>query len=344
MILVTGGTGLLGGHLLFELMKAGRPVRSLYRSESKKNKVKRLFDYYSGGEPHNFDSIEWIKGDVLDLVSLEDAFRNVDTVYHCAAFVSFRKKDFRKLIRVNRQGTANVVNYSLKYGVKKLGHVSSTAAIGGLEGSVVTENTPWAFTEKTTGYAISKYNSEREVWRGAEEGLDIIILNPCVIFGAGDFDESSLTIFRSVKRGLKFYSPGKNAVVDARNVANAFVKLMESPVSGQRYLCIGENISFKEMLEIIARELRTKSPSICPPKWLAVLIGRSNEMISKLTGSSLSITLESARTAYSEMTYSNEKIVRELSLSFYTLEESVQNVVNFHNWQGSNKKRQSKQD
>lgn len=333
MILVTGGTGLLGSHLLFELLKVDRPVRVLYRNEKKKNHVRKLFDFYSEGKPHNFDAIEWVKGDVLDLVSLQDAFEDVDTVYHCAAKVSFKRKDFRHLIQVNRQGTANMINFGLKSGVKKFGHISSTAAIGGPEGILVTEQTQWSPTKHTSGYAVSKYNSEREVWRGNEEGMEVIIINPCVIFGAGDFKESSLTIFNSVQKGLKFYSPGKNAFVDARDVASCFVKLMESSVSGERYLCVAENKKFKEILGSISKELKVKSPSILPPKWLALLIGRTNEALSRILGNNPSITLESARSAYSEMTYSNEKIKNELNHSFISLENSVQNVVAFHKWQ-----------
>lgn len=337
MILVTGGTGLLGSHLLFELTKKERSVRALYRSEEKKTAVKKIFDFYSGGQLHRYDSIEWMKGDVLDLISLEDAFQGIDTVYHCAAMVSFRRADFHNLIKINRQGTANMVNYSLKFGVKKFGHVSSTAAIGGMEGTLVTEASKWIHTPKTTGYAISKHNSEREVWRGAEEGLDVVILNPSVIFGAGDLKESSLTIFNTVKNGLKFYSPGKNSVVDARDVASVFVQLMESSVSGKRFLCVSENIPFKKMLEAIADALNAKKPGICPPKWLAIAIGRMNELFARLFKQNPSITLETARTAYSEMTYSNQKIKEQLDFSFYPLNESIQNVVDFYNWQKSGK-------
>lgn len=332
MILVTGGTGLLGSHLLFELLKANRSVRALYRSEKKKGDVKKLFDFYSKGDPHGFDSIEWVKGDVLDLISLEDAFKGVDTVYHCAAKVSFTRRDFKQLIQINRQGTSNMVNFALKFGVKKFGHVSSTAAIGGTEGKLVTEQTPWSPTDHTSGYAVSKYNSEREIWRGSEEGMDVVIINPCLIFGAGDFSESSLKIFKTVKNGLKFYSPGSNAFVDARDVASCFVKLVETDVVNERFLCIGHNMKFKDSLGVIAKELGVSSPAICPPKWLALFVARLNEIFSRMFGSKPSVTLESAHSAYSDMAYSNEKLQKQLNYSFYSFEDTVKNVVEFHRW------------
>lgn len=336
MILVTGGTGLLGSHLLYELTNLGYPVRALYRDEKKKNAVQLLFDYYSSlGNQNNYSSIEWVKGDVLDLISLEDALQNVTHVYHCAALVSFRKNDFNEMITVNKQGTANIVNLSLKFGIKKLAHVSSTAAIGGVEGSVVSESTKWDSTEHS-GYALSKRNAEREVWRGQEEGLETVIINPAIIFGAGDLNESSLSIFKTVQKGLKFYSPGSNAFVDARNVVSCLIQLMESEISGERYLCVSENVSFKELLFAISTEMKSNPPKFCPPKWLAFFFAKMNEKTARVFRNKPTVTIESARSAYSKMHYSNNKINKALNPTFFTLQESVKNVIDFQKWMKAN--------
>lgn len=329
MILVTGGTGLLGSHLLFELVQNGATVRAIYRSKDRIQKTRLLFDYYSQGKTNHFDNIEWVEGDVLDLVSLEDAMDGVDHVYHCAAKVSFRKRDFKELIHTNRVGTANVVNMALKFGVKKLGYISSTAAIGGVENKLTTEQTKWTISNKTSGYAISKYNAEREVWRGTEEGLDCIIVNPCLIFGAGDWNESSLSIFQTVKKGLKFYSPGSNAYVDARDVSSCLIQLMNSETKNERYLLIGHNMSFKDSLIQIAKQMGVKAPNSCPPKWIALLLGRTSELMNRLFNAKSAITLESARSAYSTMRYSNEKVVKETNHTFHSFEATVQNVLDF---------------
>jgi nucleoside-diphosphate-sugar epimerase len=329
MILVTGATGLLGSHLLVELLKSDRKVRALYRDKQKIKLVEQLFDYYFQRTTHRFNQIEWMQADVLDLVSLDDAFQGITEVYHCAALVSFNRKDFKNMIHVNRLGTANVVNFALKYGVKKLGHVSSTAVFTAKENGEVTEQTKWQISDTTSGYAISKYNSEREVWRATEEGLDVLIINPSVIFGAGNLSESSLAIFKTVKNGLKVYSPGCNAFVDARDVAHCFVQLMESNIKNERFLCVGHNLSFKESMDTIATAFSKKAPTICPPKWMALLMGRTNELLYRFFGIKPTITLESARSAYSSTRYSNSKIVEQTKHTFFSFQETVNNVVAF---------------
>lgn len=327
MILVTGGTGLLGSHLLFELSDGNNNIRALYRDEKKIKQVETLFQYYAPDGNHFFNQIQWVRGDVLDMVSLEDAFQGVETVYHCAALVSFAKKDFKKLIQVNRIGTANMVNFSLKHGVKRFAYVSSTAAIGGVANQLVDENTKWQISERTSGYSISKRNAEREVWRASEEGLDVIIINPSVIFAAGDLDEGSLTIFKTVKNGLLFYAPGSNAFVDARDVASCLRKLCESDIKNERFLCAPNNLHFQDSINVIASAFGVKKPRFCPPKFLALFVARLNEFLARIRLKKASITLESARAAYCSMRYSSEKLKQTLNHSFYSYENTVKNVV-----------------
>lgn len=330
MILVTGGTGLVGSHLLFELSKTSASIRAIYRSESRIKHVEKLFEFYSKKTQNNFNNIEWVKADVLDLISLKDALIDVTQVYHCAAFVSFNKKDFSKLIKINREGTTNLVNLCLEYGIKKFGHISSTAAIGGIVGELTTEETKWKYSNRTSGYAISKYNSEREVWRGSEEGMDVIILNPSLVLGAGNWNESSLTIFKTVEKGLKFYSPGQNAFVDPRDIASVFVELMSSSIKNERFLVFSENVPFKTLLTTIAQSLNVKPPAKCPPFWLAKLTSRILGFISFFTGKPATITKETTISAYSTMEYSNEKIKKALDYKFIPVTESIKNAVEFH--------------
>ena len=223
MILVTGGTGLLGSHLLFQLTNESNSIKAIFRNEKKIDLVQRLFLFYDSiNGQSRFDSIQWINCDVLDSVTLHEVMEGCDFVYHCAAIVSFDKDDFFKMMKINREGTSNVVNSCLELGVKKLCYVSSTAAIGNGENDpIVTEETKWKQSPTTSGYSIAKYSAEKEVWRGVEEGLDVVIINPCVIIGAGDWKESSLTMFATVDNGLRFYTSGANAFVDSRDVALA---------------------------------------------------------------------------------------------------------------------------
>ena len=329
MILVTGGTGLLGSHLLLELTNEYNSIKAIFRNEKKIELVLRLFLYYDSiNGQTRFDSIQWVNCDVLDSVTLHETIEGCEYVYHCAAIVSFDKDDFYKMMKINREGTSNVVNSCLELGIKKLCYVSSTAAIGNGENDpIVTEETKWKQSPTTSGYSISKYSAEKEVWRGVEEGLDVVIVNPCVIIGAGDWQESSLTMFATVEKGLRFYTSGANAFVDARDVALIMLKLMNSDFKNERYLCIGENSTFKNLFDTIARNLNKKEANILVNPLLIGLTWRVMWVICKLTGKKSPITKETARSAFGTTVYDASKIKKALSFEFKTINEMVDNAV-----------------
>lgn len=328
MVLVTGGTGLLGSHLLYRLSQDQSTIRAIFRDSTKIDHVRSLFKYYSPDDYQPlFDKIEWVEGDILDVCSLTEAMKGVDYIYHCAGFVSFVKKHFHQLIKVNREGTANVVNCALDAGVKKLCYVSSTAAIGGEPGDFVNEETKWKTSTGKNGYSTSKYSAEKEVWRGVEEGLDCVIVNPSVIFGAGFWDESSLTIFRTIDKGIRFYTSGSNGFVDARDVVEIMVRLTQSDIKNKRYLCVGHNMSFKDLMSDIAIHLGKNPPSINTPQWLMGLTWRFSWVLSKFRGKVAMVTRATARTAFCLMKYDNSKIRKELSYEFRTFEDTIQNTI-----------------
>jgi nucleoside-diphosphate-sugar epimerase len=328
MIYVTGGTGLLGSHLLVELTKEDSAIRAIYRSEKKLNQTKQIFQYYfpDSWELH-YSKIEWIKGDILDIPFLLESMAGCEFVYHCAALVSFHKNDFNQLIKLNREGTANIVNACLDLGVEKLCYVSSTAAIGGNNHELISEKTKWKNTPTTSGYSISKYNAEREVWRGIEEGLNAVMINPSVILGAGNWNDSSLTIFRTLKKGLKFYPPGKNATVDARDVSEIMVILMKSEINAERFLCIGSNQSFFELMSEISKQLNVKLPSVKTNRFVVEIARRFNWFISLFTSKKPSITKETVNSLFGEISYDNSKIKKAIGFEFRSLEDTVTNAI-----------------
>jgi len=329
MILVTGGTGLLGSHLLVELTRNNSRVRALYRNTSRIQHVQKVFQYYLKGNWQSaFEQIEWFEGDILDIPVLEDALQGIEVVYHCAALVSFSKRDFDGMMKINREGTANVVNCALDAGVKKLCYVSSTAATGGESFETVTEETKWKQSPKTSGYSISKYSAEKEVWRGVEEGLDCVIVNPSVLFGAGNWEESSLTIFRTLDKGLRFYTSGQTGIVDARDVAEIMVKLTESAVKNERFLCVAENVPYLKLFTEIALKMGKNPPTINTPKWLLGLTWRFSWFLSKFRGNAAAITKETANTAYNVMNYDCSKVKKELNFSFRYLNDTIENTIN----------------
>lgn len=328
MIFVTGGTGLLGSHLLFDLTKKEQSIRALYRSTERIQDVRKLFQYYDpqNGE-HRFESIQWVKGDITDICSLEELIQADDLVYHCAAHVSFDEKEFNQLLAVNRTGTENIVNVCLSKGIKKLCYASSTAAIGGSDSSVVDEHSKWKNTPETTAYSVSKYCAEREVWRGIEEGLNAVIINPCVILGPGRWTESSLAIFGTTQNGLRFYPPGSNATVDARDVSFAMIELMNSDISAERFLCVGSNQSFKELLTEISNQLNVKAPRSEAKRWQVNLARRILALVSVFTRKRPKITKDTIGNLFAHKKYNTSKIESAIDIKFHPLKEQVANAI-----------------
>jgi dihydroflavonol-4-reductase len=270
MILVTGGTGLVGFHLLLQLSQEKEAIRAIYRSEKKLQHVKNLFQ--SANQLVAFEKINWVQADILDVPALELAFTDVSLVYHCAALVSFNPKDEDKLYQNNIVGTANVVNISLSKNVKKFAFVSSIAALGnGTEHNlIINEETERNNEAVRSDYSISKFGAEMEVWRGFQEGLEVVIVNPGVIFGNGFPKEGSSLFIQNIKDGQSFYTLGKLGIVAVEDVVKAMTTLMKSTISGERYILVAEDVTYKELFDRIAENLtsRTSANKIKKPKYL----------------------------------------------------------------------------
>lgn len=328
MILVTGGTGLVGTHLLFYLLQKEDKVRVLKRPGSRVDKVIQTFSYYSSHPELLFSKIEWVEGDILDIRSLTEAMRGVQQVYHAAAMVSFDPDDTDILLEVNISGTANVVNACLDTGVKKLAFVSSVAALGRAENKGITnEESEWKFGKDLSAYAVSKFEAEREVWRGMAEGLPAVIVNPTIILGPGDFNRGSSKMFQTVYNGLKVYTPGINGYVDVNDVARALVLLMESDISGERFILNGENLSYQALFGVMASALGVEAPRIKAGRVLSEITWRLMKVQAFLTGKSPLITKFTARTANSVYRYSNEKFVKATGMHFTPIAKTIQQTA-----------------
>jgi len=319
-ILVTGGTGLVGAALIFDLIKAGRQVRAIKRSNSKLHVIERTFR----SRPELLANIEWFEGDVTDLYSIMDAMEGISEVYHSAGLISFQPSDFELMMKINAQGTANMINVALDKGVNKFCHISSVAALGRVEeGIIINEDAVWKTSKSNSNYAISKYSAEREVWRGAEEGLNIVIVNPSIVLGPGDMNSGSSKLFRQVKSGLSFYTEGKTGFVDVRDVSSACIALMDKGIFGKRFVLNSENISYKELLSNIAEGFKLKPPSIQAKKWMSEIVWRLEAVRSIFTGSKPLISKETSRNSRKKWSYSNEKIKEELGFAFILVRQSA---------------------
>jgi len=327
MILVTGGTGLVGSHLLYELVKENQPVRVLIRNLSRIEAVKKVFSYYTANAQEFIEKVEWVIGDVLDLTTLNEAFKNVAEVYHCAAIVSFEGKNKNEIIRINTEGTANIVNLSIEAGIKKLCHVSSIASLGdALNGELVDENSKWIASKNRSAYSVSKFKSEMEVWRGIQEGLHAVIVNPSVVLGPGFWNTGSGSLFTTAAKGMKYYTLGGTGFVDVRDVVKLMVKLMNSGINNERFVLNSENIIYKDFFQMIADETGVRRPQRPATKKLLKLALVLDGIASTLKLKKREITRDIVRSSLSVSKYSNKKIKETLNYDFIPVDKTIKEL------------------
>jgi nucleoside-diphosphate-sugar epimerase len=314
MILVTGGTGLLGTHLILQLHALRLPVRAIYRSQIPAVVANKA---------------EWIKGDILDVVELEKLMQGITQVYHVAGYVSFHKKHRQQLFHINVEGTANVVNAALVAGVKKLVHVSSVAAMGRLRNNqLVNETMYWAEATSNSEYSRTKYLGEMEVWRAIGEGLNAVIVNPTIIFGEhGNWKKGSMNIFRNIYNGFPWYSLGGSGFVDANDVATAMIQLMQSNISAERFLVNGSNVLYSDLFFSIADAFGVKRPHKKVSPLLAALVWRFEAIRSVFTGKEPLVTKETAKTGLALIRIDNGKLLNALPLfSYQPISQTIQRI------------------
>ncbi|MFV8365303.1 NAD-dependent epimerase/dehydratase family protein [Flavobacterium sp. XS1P27] len=332
MILVTGGTGLVGAHLLLHLIESRsigtEKVRAIYRSVASMEKTKSLFSMYK--KESLFDQIEWIQADITKVPSLEIAFQNIDTVYHCAALISFDPKDENLLRKTNIEGTANIVNFCIAFGIKKLCFVSSIATLGDLlpHEKFITEETEWNPEKYHNDYAISKYGAEMEIWRGQQEGLDVIIVNPGVILGPGFREQGSGQLFTKVKNGLKFYTLGSTGFVAVTDVVRMAHELMQSEIKNERFTLIAENSVFRDILNSMADSLGVKPPEIHAKPFLMEMLWRLDWFVSNVFQQKRRLTQTTAKASYATTIFSNQKIKDTLKTDFINIHQYIKEISN----------------
>ena len=313
MILVTGGSGLVGSELISQLLALGNKIKAIYNST-------RLTISHQDLIP--------VKCDILDTAALEEAMQGVTQLYHCAAMVSFSAKNKDQLLKINIEGTANVVNAALDAGVTKMVHVSSVSALGRIrENETVTEEMNWTEESSNSVYGKSKYLGEMEVWRGIGEGLQAVIVNPSLILGSGDWNKGSSEIFRSVYNEFPWYTEGVTGVIDVKDVARAMILLMNSELNKQRFILNAENLSYKEVFTNIAKCFGKKPPHKKVTPFIAAIVWRLEAIKSMFTGKDALVTKETARTALAKVYFDNNKILKALpGFQFTPINETIKNI------------------
>lgn len=321
MILVTGGTGLVGAHLLLQLLQKNEAVRAIYRSKASIEKTRNLFQLEN--KLDFFDKIEWLEADLNDIPALEQAFQGISTVYHCAAFISFDPSDEEILRKTNIEGTANMVNCALAFGVEKFCHVSSIAALGDTkEGeNTITEETEWNPEKKHGDYALTKYGAETEVWRASQEGLNVVVVNPGVIFGKGFGTAGSGELLQKIQNGLPFYTKGSTGITSVEDVVNIMIELMRRNIFGERFTIVSENIILQDLLNTIADAMKQKRPYFYARPLLTSIAWRVDWLLSKVLFKKRRFTRATAKSSHSLDLYDNSKIIQQLDYAFQPMRE-----------------------
>jgi dihydroflavonol-4-reductase len=325
MILVTGATGFLGSHLMIELIKSGNKIIALKRKLSSINNTAEIFSFY-GLDLNKCDQIIWETADITDYFSMEDLFTkyHFEEVYHCAGMVSFESKNHDLLQEVNCKGTAHLVNLSIFSGTNKFCYFSSVAAIPiNKNEKIVTESSKWKYSPQLTSYSISKYSGEREVWRGIQEGLNALIVNPSVIIGPGCWNSGSGKIISEAKKRMKFYTSGGSGVVDVRDVIKISVELMKKNIFGERFILNAKNILYKDLFTLANNCFGHKPPGIEVSKFQYRLAYQAERFLSVFNGKKTILEDEFLKSGFSVTKYSSEKIEKRLEYQFIQPLESM---------------------
>jgi len=313
MILVTGATGFLGSYLVKDLVRKGEKVRALKRATSRMD----LVGEYA-------DKIEWIEADLLDISALEIALDGVEKIYHCAGVFSPTHSERENAMLTLAEGTANLFNIALDKKVKKVLHVSSVIALGlPLNGATIDENYYSPADKLRFDYFKGKRYAELEAWRAQAEGLEVVIVNPGGLIGAGYWKHQPLNTFGVVQNGLRFYTEGGNGFVDVRDASAVMIQLMEGNTNGERYILIAENVLLKDLLNMIADALKVERPKYKVSKWMSALAWRYEYLRASGAGTPPNFTADDMRIARIAFNYSNAKVVNATGYKFRTIAQSV---------------------
>jgi len=326
MILVTGGTGLVGSHLLLELVKSGDKVRAIHRKDSDLQAVKHVFSYYIPADEIDFlfSKIEWKEANLNDIPALTGAFTGITTVYHCAALISFDTSDEKALRKINIEGTANIVNLCVAFKIEKLCYISSVAAMDlSLGEKFVTENFTWNQEKYHNGYAISKHGAEIEVWRGTQEGVPAIVLNPGIILGPGFWNTGSGQLFKKIDEGLNYHFPKITGFVGVQDVVKAAVTAMGTGIENEQYIVVAKNLSFKEVMRLVAESIEKPAPKKPLKPWMVFIGWIYQSITSSLFGTKKLINREDHKSLFKHSFYSSKKLKSEFSFEYTPIKEVI---------------------
>ena len=261
-ILVTGGSGILGVYVIRHLLGLGYDrITGTYRSA--------LDDV----PPSLRDTVNWVPLDLPDKEAAFDVVAGKQWVVHAAGLVSYFRRDKHRLLAINRQGTADMVDAALAHGIRHFVYVGSIAALGkDPDQPVLNEETDWLENELSTPYGRSKYLGELEAWRGAAEGMPVSVVLPAIILGTGRADRSSMQLCGQVSRNAGWAPGGESGFVDVRDVADFIGRLLRLEKSGDRWVLSAGQLRYKDLFTRLSRQMGYTTTYRVAPEWLVALI------------------------------------------------------------------------
>jgi dihydroflavonol-4-reductase len=300
--LVTGATGFVGAAVARALLGAQWRVRVLARPGSDRRNLKSL-------------DVEVSEGDLADLKSLERAAQGCDGLFHVAADYRLGARDPAELYRANVEGTRNVLSAAHGSGVQRIVYTSSVATIGiPADGTPGDEQSANSLENMIGHYKRSKYLAEEVVREAARDGISVVIVSPSTPVGPGDVKPTptgQLVLDAAAGRMPAYVDTGLN-IVHVDDVAAGHLLAYERGRAGERYILGGQDMSLREILELIARLEGRNPPRVRLPYGVVLPIAYLAEGFARLTGRSGRITLEGVRMSRKKMFFSSAKAVREL--------------------------------
>lgn len=328
MIAISGANGLLGSFIVRKLIDEQKTFVALKRNGSD---ISLLSDVT--------EKINWRNADILNPLSLDEALKGCTHLIHAAAVVSYNRRRADEIMEINTIGTRNVVNTCLEQNIKKLVHISSVAALGRQKDqTLIDEKNKWVDNPANSIYAKSKYRAELEVFRGQEEGLNTVTLNPSVILAPADWDRSSAQLFKYSWKKRPFYIDAYLNYVDVRDVAAVACDFLESNYTAERFIINAGNITFKSLFDKMAANFNVKSPRIRLSKKMLMLLAKVESVRSILVGSEPIITRETAQIADTRFFYDNKKIKKILNFEFQSIDNTLDWCCNYYNKKFNSKK------
>jgi len=326
--LVTGGTGFVGSTLVRHLLQASYEVRILARRKNSQ--------YLLAGLP-----VEVVDGDINRPSAVENAVKGCEVVFHLAslyAFYPFWKKEAKAIYKINVQGTLNVLQASLKYGVRRFIHTSSIATIGKeSDGKLSDENTNFNF-RGASHYARSKYLAEQAVLKFCKQGLSAVILNPAIVIGERDDKPtpSGDVIVRFLNQNYPGYFDALWSVADVDDVARAHIAAADHGRAGERYiLCNPKHVRLKTIFEKLESISGVRAPRIRIPYPALFAFIYCDEILSHyVLKKKPLLPVEGVRFCKMSIEYDNRKAVKELGYSTTPLEASLNKAVAWYRKNG----------